>query len=159
MTDSCYLTCLIPSSTCTCNGTRPAIFPCVVLVSGEWRVGCDMKFFPHLSSGVFLVPFTCDLLGLFVQFFPIWIFSVFSLAVKIHVATVRRCGCRNISLILYDSLEYWHFWLAVRLVSHSISFSNLSQLWLHRADFRLKKRNGNQSVHSLCFIGHRKFPT
>lgn len=159
MTDSWYLTCLIPSSTCTCNGTRPAIFPCVVLVSGERRLGWDVRFFPHLSSGVFLVPLSCDPSGLFVQFFPIRIFSVFSLAVKIHVATVRRCWCRNISLILYNSLEYWQFWLAVRLMSRSISFSNLSQLWLRRADFRLKERNGNQSVHSLCFIVRRKFPT
>lgn len=52
---------LIPSSTCTCNGTRPAVFPCAVLVSGERRVDGHVRFFPHLSSGVFLVPLSCEL--------------------------------------------------------------------------------------------------
>lgn len=42
-------------------------------------------------------------------------------------------------------------WQSVSRLAPEV-FSNLSQLWLRRADLRLKKRNGNQSVHSLCFI-------
>lgn len=41
-------------------GLCPAVYPCVVMISGGCWVDGDVRLFPHLSSGVFLVPFSSD---------------------------------------------------------------------------------------------------